>query len=259
MSKLSILLIALMAACATTSKADLAQGVFEEGEKFAGQGKFPEAIERYSRAIEIKPDFELAYYKRGCARLELVTRDQVSDPRQATTEAARDFTESIRYWPMNYDAFYNRAVCHATLATYREAVKDLQAVLRSTDISLLKRAHRKLGIIYEEEYESMAREAVLHYQAYLELGGDDGEIKRRMAALKERADATAKASDSPEAEKIYIRALEAINEGRQEDGMNLLQEIIAKYPESQVAREKALPKVLQYIKSKSKQDKKPDR
>ncbi|HLG42358.1 MAG TPA: tetratricopeptide repeat protein [Planctomycetota bacterium] len=175
----------LISACATVNKVEDAQAAFARGEADVAAGKFKEAIERFSEAIALHPKMEAAYYKRGACRLTIVSNDESKNPRLDLQEAIKDFNRSIALWPLNHDSFYDRGVCYATLAMYREAVKDFQAVLRSSDPDLLKRAHRKLGLIYQDEYEDMKVEALEHYGKYMELGGEDPDIAKRIKGLRD--------------------------------------------------------------------------
>jgi len=177
----------LLASCATVNKVDDAQRLHEKGQEALQQNRLAEAIELFSQAIKLHPKLEASYYKRGVCRLTLVSKDQSKNPRLDLQEAIQDFTQSIALWPLNYDSFYNRGICHSTLAMYREAVKDFQAALRSSDPELLQRAHRKLGLIYQDEYQDMKTEALAHYGKYMELGGQDLDVAKRIKGLQEAA------------------------------------------------------------------------
>lgn len=178
-------LLGQVSACATVNKVDEAQTLYSQGEIEMVLGRHKEAMDRFSSAIALHPKFEAAYYKRGVCRLTITSKDQSKNPRLDLQEAISDFTQSIALWPLNHDSFYNRGVSYATLAMYREAVRDFQAALRSSDPELLKRAHRKLGLIYQDEYEDMKTEALAHYGKYMELGGEDPDIAKRIKGLQD--------------------------------------------------------------------------
>ena len=56
---------------AESSQTNLAEQKFEEANKFYEQGKFAEAIELYTQAIELNPNFADAYKNRGAAYVDL--------------------------------------------------------------------------------------------------------------------------------------------------------------------------------------------
>ncbi|HKB36828.1 MAG TPA: tetratricopeptide repeat protein, partial [Gemmataceae bacterium] len=83
------------------------------------QGKYPEAVEDYTRALELAPDGEI-YQHRGWAHF-------FSD---AWKLALRDFSKAIELDPEAGDAYVGRGLARVMLGTYREAVADAEAALR---------------------------------------------------------------------------------------------------------------------------------
>src|SRR5207302_7319619 len=82
-------------------------------------GKYPEAAEDYTRALERAPDGDL-YQHRGWAHF-------FSD---AWKLALRDFTKAIELDPKAGDAYTGRGLARVMLGGYREAVADAEAALR---------------------------------------------------------------------------------------------------------------------------------
>ena len=62
-------------------------------------GKFNEAIEKITKSIEMKSDFEISYFYRAVANQALKNYD----------EAMLDYTKSIQINPKMTDAYYNMA------------------------------------------------------------------------------------------------------------------------------------------------------
>jgi tetratricopeptide (TPR) repeat protein len=82
-------------------------------------GKYPEAAEDYTRALERGPDAEL-YQHRGWAYF-------FSDARRL---ALRDFSKAIELDSGASDAFTGRGLAQVMLGEYRVAVADAEAALR---------------------------------------------------------------------------------------------------------------------------------
>jgi serine/threonine-protein kinase len=82
-------------------------------------GKYPEAVEDYSLALERAPDPDL-YQHRGWAHF-------FSD---AWKLALRDFTKAIERDPETGDAYIGRGLARVMLGDYRGAVRDAEAALR---------------------------------------------------------------------------------------------------------------------------------
>ena len=71
----------------------------DEGIKDIYEGKFISAIEKISKSIEVKNDFDVSYFYRAVAYQSLENWD----------EAMLDYTKSIQLNPKMTDAYYNRA------------------------------------------------------------------------------------------------------------------------------------------------------
>src|SRR5580692_5721060 len=69
---------------------------FEKGEYYFDKGDFKEAINWYNKAIVIKPNFAIAYCKRGYSNFEI---DKFYD-------GIIDFSKAIEIKPDYNDAFY---------------------------------------------------------------------------------------------------------------------------------------------------------
>jgi tetratricopeptide (TPR) repeat protein len=81
-------------------------------------GKYPEAVEDYTRALELAPDGDI-YQHRGWAHF-------FSD---AWRLALRDFSKAIELDPAAGDAYSGRGLTRVMLGDYRGAVSDAEAAL----------------------------------------------------------------------------------------------------------------------------------
>jgi tetratricopeptide (TPR) repeat protein len=82
------------------------------------QGKYPEAVEDYTRALELAPDGDI-YQHRGWAYF-------FSD---AWKLALRDFSKAIELDHEAGDSYIGRGLARVMLGNYREAVADAEAAL----------------------------------------------------------------------------------------------------------------------------------
>jgi tetratricopeptide (TPR) repeat protein len=82
-------------------------------------GDYKQAIEDYSRAIELNPDYTEAFNNRGTAYYELGNYRQ----------AIEDYDRLIGFKPGYGDAYLNRGVAYAHLGDYRQAIEDFNKVV----------------------------------------------------------------------------------------------------------------------------------
>jgi tetratricopeptide (TPR) repeat protein len=104
----------------------LRKGGEEKSDIFRGRGlarmklgKYPEAVDDYTRALELAPDAEI-YQHRGWAHF-------FSD---AWKLAVRDFSKAIELVPDTTDAYIGRGLARVLLGDYRRAVADAEEALR---------------------------------------------------------------------------------------------------------------------------------
>jgi tetratricopeptide (TPR) repeat protein len=172
-------LIALLAACAPAPKEDAAR-LYEAGE-------YERALLAYGEAIGRNPQDALARYRRACCRLRLIERD---GPREEDIRAAlEDLDRAIEASPDDYPAYYARAMAYAVMARYKEAAQDLLVCVQSQDKNLKRKAHVRLGEIYDEKFEEMQVPALRHYQAAAQLG--DTSVAARLKELDQAERETA--------------------------------------------------------------------
>jgi len=107
-----------------TPKARNAREFDYRGVDFADQGNFQRAIEDFTEAIRLKPDFSTAHYNRG------VTYNKL----ERYQEAVIDFTNVITLNPAHQGAYVNRAVAYILLNLDSESEADiLRAIALGVD------------------------------------------------------------------------------------------------------------------------------
>ncbi len=83
-------------------------------------GDYRRAIELYSEAIRISPNYS-GYY---------VNRASAYDDLKEYTKALDDYARAIQWEPKNANAYYNRGVTFMTLERYEEALRDFREASR---------------------------------------------------------------------------------------------------------------------------------
>jgi tetratricopeptide (TPR) repeat protein len=140
---------------------------------YSATGSIPEAIEYYSAAIEMDPNYSEYYNERGSIFLQMGRLE----------EAHADYLRAIELSPPYFEVFANLGQCHRRMGNMTEAV---EAYSRALDINpdhllaLLGRAkaHEELGQGEEAfadytaalandptQWEAIASCGVLHYEA----------------------------------------------------------------------------------------------
>jgi len=113
---------------------DLAGVLYNRGTRNAKNGNLAQAIEDFTKAIEIKPNDIMAYNNRGSAYA------QQGDYIQAIS----DFTKAIGINPNDPVAYHNRGVAYFGLKQYDRAwgdvnmVKEIGATVNPEIIKMLK-------------------------------------------------------------------------------------------------------------------------
>lgn len=85
------------------------------------------AIELYTKVIELKPDFEAAFYNRGMFRAEM----------KDFTGAMEDYNEAIKLDPNDSDAYNNRADLWLEMGETEKALEDINTAIRIDNKSFI--------------------------------------------------------------------------------------------------------------------------
>ena len=126
MSKISIavLLLGIMLTSIIIMGCDVAGQRFAEGNELYEQGRFEEAIEKYTEAIRPPSDWEEPYVMRGICYCELGQIER----------GIQDFNEAIRLQLECGDAYYSRGVAYAEQGKKAEAIADFKKFLSCSEI-----------------------------------------------------------------------------------------------------------------------------
>jgi len=73
------------------------------------KGNYEKAIEYFTKAIELKPDYAEAYYNRGLAYLKIGSK-YTAEGRKNLNSAIADFSKAIELKPNYVDAYYSRGL-----------------------------------------------------------------------------------------------------------------------------------------------------
>ncbi len=130
------------------------EAYFYKGFAHGKLGKLEEAILNYDKAIELKPNYAVAYNNRGVAKQELGRHE----------DALPDLDKAIELDPNNAAAYNNRGVAKQELGRHEEAILDLDKAIELEPKSSHSYSWR--GSIYEQQGET--EKAKANYQTALQ-------------------------------------------------------------------------------------------
>ncbi|MBF0554435.1 MAG: tetratricopeptide repeat protein [Nitrospirae bacterium] len=93
---------------------------FQKGYKAAIGERWEEALDAFTKAIELKPDYAKAYHARGLAYLSLDNYQQ----------AVQDFNKAIELKPDYAEAYYFRGLYYNILDNYQQAISEFTQTLK---------------------------------------------------------------------------------------------------------------------------------
>jgi tetratricopeptide (TPR) repeat protein len=93
---------------------------FYQGNKLDSQGRYDEAIEEFTKAIELNPNMANAYFNRGNSYGKLGQFER----------AIQDYDEVISLNPQDASAYINRGNCYDKLGQLEQAIKNFDEAIR---------------------------------------------------------------------------------------------------------------------------------
>lgn len=158
MARLRLLITAILCALIwlaplSAVNADEDSSFFRAGVGFFQQGRYLEAVEQFSAAIQVRPT-SAAYSNRCLSYIQLSVYDQaiadcseaialapenseaylnrgIAAYRTGNSDAAIvDYTQLLQFQPKDYRAYYNRGLAQAEQRHYRAALQDFNAALQ---------------------------------------------------------------------------------------------------------------------------------
>ncbi|HLK63892.1 MAG TPA: protein kinase [Bryobacteraceae bacterium] len=169
------------------------RAAFREGEQLVHGNRYPEAIEQFSKAIAIKPDFVRAHFARGAAYLH----------QNRPEDALADYTEILNHNPHNAIALSQSGICHARLHDEEAALANFNRALAiRADIP---GAYNGRGLIYlhRKEYP----QAVQDFTSAIKVAPDFGYAYANRAHAEElMGNRTASQADLAQAKKLGYEA-----------------------------------------------------
>ncbi len=132
------------------------------------QGDYQGAIEDYTQAIRLDPNYAKAYHGRGIARYDLGDLQ----------EAMADYNQAIRLDPNYAPAYNNRGTARDDLGDLQEAIADYTQAIRLDPNSAL--AYYNRGLVYKQQGKKQRAIADFHRAADLfKQQGNTGKWYRR--------------------------------------------------------------------------------
>jgi tetratricopeptide (TPR) repeat protein len=128
---------------------------FDKGYALGIAGRYQEAIEAYTKAIELDPNFALAYSDRSADYIYLGNHWQ----------ALRDCDRAIELDPKLAGAYINRGVAYENLGDYKQAIRNYDKAIELDP--KIANAYNNRGFAYYELGDH--RQAIRDYERAIEL------------------------------------------------------------------------------------------
>ena len=168
---------------------DTTEGLFYQGNAKSFSGKYEEAIEYYSKAIALNPQFANAYNNRGNAKYSLGENE----------EAIKDYNQAIELNPQHASAYNNRGIAKSSLGDDDEAIQDYDKAIELNPKFV--EAYCNLGVSKSSlgKYE----EAIKDYNKAIELDPQYAEAYYNRGLAKEQlGDKTGAKEDLEKAKEL---------------------------------------------------------
>jgi|GEM_PF-864430 len=132
-----------------------AEDYLKAGNEFYNKGEYDQAISDFTKAIELKPDYALAYCNRGNSRDEKGEYDQ----------AIADYTKAIELNPDYAGAYNNRGISWKNKGEYDKAIADYTEAIALKPIYAEAYNNRGISLNGKGEYD----QAIADYTKAIEL------------------------------------------------------------------------------------------
>jgi serine/threonine protein kinase len=166
-----------------------AKDYFNRGYKCGETKDYSGAIENYSKAIELNPQYASAYYNRGYAYYNKGNYDQaikdynktiVLNPQHANAynnrgiaykkkgnydQAIKDYNKTIVLNPQYANAYNNRGIAYKKKGNYDQAIKDYNKAIELNPLYALAYYNRGLAYYNKGNYD----QAIMDYNKAIEL------------------------------------------------------------------------------------------
>ncbi len=158
-------------------------------------GNYSDAVEYYTKAIELNPDYEAAYNCRGVAYWGL----------KNYKDSIQDYSKCIELDPQNYITYYNQGISYADLSKIEEKKENLKKAIESYSKSI------ELNPEYAEVYNNRGnsysdlgekRKAIEDYNKAIELNPEYA------IAYNNRGNRYSELSEKGKAIEDYNKAIE---------------------------------------------------
>jgi tetratricopeptide (TPR) repeat protein len=127
----------------------------EKGYKLAESGNNTDAEKAFSKAIELNPQFAMAYYNRGKAYYN----------NGNTQQAIKDYDKSIELNPQDTDAYNNRGIAYHNIGNTQQEVEDFNKAIELNPQDAISYYNR--GIAYHKRGNT--QQAIKDYSKAIEL------------------------------------------------------------------------------------------
>jgi tetratricopeptide (TPR) repeat protein len=120
---------------------------------YADKQKFKEAFADYNKAIELNPGYSVAYLNRAILYVQTSDLDK----------AIADYNRAIEIEPRNIFGYYNRGNTYAKQERYEQAIADYKTLLAINP--LFPHAYIRMGLVFEKA--DRPKDALAIYNTYL--------------------------------------------------------------------------------------------
>jgi tetratricopeptide (TPR) repeat protein len=245
---------ALQACAASGTRVDVenSRRLVQEALELFQADEYSEALKRVDLAIRENGNNHEAYVLRGMTRMRQIDHGDGSRYTDAMQKAFEDLNTAIRIYPMNFHAYYHRAVAYASVGKYEYAARDLVnhcLSLRPQDPP----SNLLLAKVYDEGFVGQGRRALSYYEKYLKAAGALAEpwVLGRIGELKSvYLMGAAPAEDEKKAAQLYESAMQHVIQKNYPEAVGLLTELQLKFAHTKVAKdnERMLPMIIQAMK-----------